>query len=58
MKRSKKILVGITLVTAIWLSPLQAQEAGDDDPEINSNLGVVVSVPVADTAQAVNGGWG
>jgi hypothetical protein len=59
MKRSRKILLGITLIAAIGLRPLHAQEeAGDDDPKINSNLGVVVGVPLADTAQAVNGGWG
>jgi hypothetical protein len=49
------------IALAIALTPLQALRAQDDcggHCKINSNLGMVVSVPVSQTAQVVGIGWG
>jgi hypothetical protein len=49
----------IALVVALApLQPLQAQDGCDNECKINSNLAMVVNVPVASTAQVVGIGWG
>jgi hypothetical protein len=63
MQRGANIVLGITVIVATWLAPLHAQtgaytEEGDDNPKINSNLGVPVIVPVSTTADVANTGAG
>jgi len=53
MKRATKAVIGLVLATAVWLSPLHAQ-----DEKVNTNLGGVVSVPMNPTARFVHLGWG
>jgi hypothetical protein len=53
MKRATKAVIGLMLATAVWISPLQAQ-----DEKVNTNIGGVVSVPMNPTARFVHLGWG
>ena len=59
MKRVKDILLDIALIAACF-QPLHAQyneEAGEES-KINSNVGFVINVPVAATADVIHTGWG
>jgi hypothetical protein len=58
MPRSRKIVLAITLIATVCRIPLHAQERGDDNPEINSNVGITVNAPVGDTSDVINTGWG
>lgn len=58
MQCSKKFVLAVTLVAAIWLEPLHAQNEPEDESQINSNLGLVVNVPVSTTADVVSTGGG
>jgi Outer membrane protein beta-barrel domain len=49
----------IALIMAVApLQALQAQDGCDNDCKINSNLAMVVNVPVNSTAQVFGSGWG
>lgn len=61
MKRNTKIVLGITVIVLTWLAPLHAQHGPtgpEEEHKINSNLGFTVNVPVGETADVVNIGWG
>ncbi len=60
MKRGNIILLGIALVARASMQTLHAQmgENCGDHCKINSNLAVVVNVPLNPTAQVASVGWG
>ena len=59
MKRRNILLAGITVIALASLRPLQAQdESCGDDCKINSNVAMIVNVPVNPTAQVAGTGWG
>ena len=55
MNLAMRVLIGLSLV-AVACSTLQAQD--DDYEKLNSNLGVVVSLPLNPTVKYVHSGWG
>jgi hypothetical protein len=61
MKCVKNVVLGAALLMAAWLQPLHAQsneEEEEEEHKINSNLGLVVNVPVTSTSDIIHTGWG
>lgn len=60
MTRSKRIVLGVAALLAACVGALHAQYNGepDDNPKINSNLGLTVGVPVSTTGEVVDTAWG
>jgi outer membrane protein with beta-barrel domain len=58
MKYSAKILLGIIVIAAAWARPLAAQNEPEENTKINSNLGLVINVPLGSTADIIHTGWG
>jgi hypothetical protein len=58
MRRYRQGLFVITFMTVLYAGSLYAQERGDDNPEINSNVGITVNAPVSNTSDVINIGWG
>ncbi len=58
VRRLKIINILVLTLALTPLQPLQAQDNQGRESKINSNLAMVVNMPVGSTAQAVGTGWG
>jgi hypothetical protein len=58
VKCCTKVLIRLTLVVTACMVPLHAQEEFGEDSKLNTNLAMVVSVPLNPIAKFTNFGWG
>jgi hypothetical protein len=59
LKRGYSLLLSVTLIILAWLQPLHSQEDDcGDECKLNSNVAIIVSVPLKTTAQVTSTGWG
>ncbi len=56
--KSAPIVISMIVIAVVFAGPLFAQNEPEENTKINSNLGLVVNVPLGSTSDIIHTGWG